>query len=44
MTCRLACDVGERVGRIGDGNQYRLRRGTHYLWNDVAIDGGIFVK
>ena len=41
---RLARDVGERIGRIGDGDQHRVGRGAHDPRHDVAIDLGILVE
>src|SRR3984957_16625817 len=40
----LARNVGERIGRIGDRDQHRLRSGANDLRDDVAIDGGVLVE
>jgi hypothetical protein len=41
---RLACDVGERVGRIGDHEQHRVGRRPHDPRHDIAIDFGVPVE
>ena len=41
---RRAGDIGERIRRIGDGDQHRIRRGAHDLRHDVAIDRGVLIE
>ena len=40
----LACNVGERIGRIGDRDQHRLRSGAHDLRDNLPIDRGVLFK
>src|SRR5215468_1976596 len=44
VTRRLARDVGERIGWIGDGDQHRLRCSPHDLRHDLPIDGSVLVE
>ena len=41
---RFASNVGERIGRIGDRDQHRVRSGANDLWDNVAIDCGVLVE
>ena len=40
----FAGNVGERIGRIGDRDQHRVRSGANDLWDNVAIDRSVLVE
>jgi len=44
VTGRLARDIGERVGWIGDRDQHRLWSGAHNLRDNVSIDRSVLFK
>jgi len=41
---RLARDVGERIGRVGDHKKHRVGLRPHDPRHDVAIDFGVLVE
>ena len=44
VTRGLARDVGERIGRIGDGDQHRHWCGPHDLRHNLPVDGSVVVE
>src|SRR5258708_38527113 len=44
VTRGLAGDVGERIGRIGDGDEHRLRCSPHDLRHDLPVNGSVLVE
>ena len=41
---RLACDIGQRVRRVGYDKQYGLGRSVHDLRHDVAVNFGVLCE
>jgi hypothetical protein len=41
---RVASNVGERVWRIGDRDQHRVRSGANDMWDNVAINRRVLVE
>jgi hypothetical protein len=40
----LANEIGQRIGRIGDNQHYRVRCGFKELRKNLLIDGGILIE
>jgi hypothetical protein len=38
MAGDLSCNVGKRIGRIGNRDKHGLPSSTYDFWNNIAID------